>query len=551
MNRYKLSLLLLTIAFVLFTRLWQINSLPPLNRDEAAIGYNAYSLLATGRDEWGKFLPLSFKSFGDYKMPGYIYATLLPVKIFGLTVFSTRFWSLVSGLAAIISFYFLSLFVFKNLQIIKSKKKPAALLAALALALNPWHFYFSRAAFEANLNLTLFLVGLTTFFYGFSKRWLLSLSGLSFGLMFYTYSSSFIFLPLLLVLLVINFRKDLVKKGSRSAKLNIYILIGLVIFSALTLHAAWSVWQVSKAKKNITIFSDPGILDNFNKIRSQAFARSPIWARTWLNKPFFYSRILATNYLSTFSPNFLILNAGSHPWHQIPKMGNFYWTDLVFILLGLGALVFLKNKKIKWLILAWLLISPLPSAITVDAPHATRMLQIVPIMVIVMAIGYIRLWTWLVKKSPAVKKTVLFLLAVFYILQAGRYFYLYTIDYPKSLPQTLMPGIEKAISWIDEQNNKSRLVVFSDPLDFPYIYVAFYAKISPDFFQKNAIWKPPGPAGLTAVEKVGNYRFWEGLPETNKKAFYVLQGETKAPAGFSLKTRVKEAGQTRWSIYAN
>jgi len=551
MNRYKLSLLLLTIAFVFFARLWKIGSLPPLNRDEAAIGYNAYSLLKTKKDEWGKFLPLSFKSFGDYKMPGYIYATVLPVKVFGLTVFSTRLWSVVSGLAAIVSFYFLSLWVFKRLAITKGKERPAALLAALVLALNPWHFYFSRVAFEANLNLTFFLIGLTTLFYGFSKKWLLPLSGLSFGLMFYAYSSSFIFLPLFLILTVIIFRKDLLKNGSKPAKLNIYILISLVVFSALTFHATWSVWQVSKAKTNITIFSDPSILDNFNKTRFQAFSRSPLWAKLWLNKPFFYFRILAKKYLLSFSPNFLILKAGGHPWHQIPKMGLFYWADLFFFLLGSLSLIFLKKKRIKWSVLGWILLSPLPSAITVDAPHATRMLQIVPAIVVVMVIGFFRMWGWLNKKKPGVKKTVLFLLTAFYIFQVSRYFYLYTIDYPKSLPQALMPGIDKAISWIDKQNDKSRLVVFSNPLDFPYIYVAFYNRLDPDFFQKNAIWKPAGPAGLTAVEKIGRYRFWEGVPETNQKAFYVLQGETKAPTGFLLKHQIKNANQARWSIYAN
>ena len=67
---------LITILIVIagFLRIYKIATVPPgLNQDETAIGYNAYSILVTGRDEWGEKYPLYFKSFGDYKLPIYIY----------------------------------------------------------------------------------------------------------------------------------------------------------------------------------------------------------------------------------------------------------------------------------------------------------------------------------------------------------------------------------------------------------------------------------------------------------------------------------------------
>ncbi|PJC80059.1 hypothetical protein CO009_02840, partial [Candidatus Shapirobacteria bacterium CG_4_8_14_3_um_filter_35_11] len=61
--------LILIILLAVALRFWNINSLPSLNPDEAALGYNAYSLLLTGKDEHGQAWPIHFKSFGDYK-PG-------------------------------------------------------------------------------------------------------------------------------------------------------------------------------------------------------------------------------------------------------------------------------------------------------------------------------------------------------------------------------------------------------------------------------------------------------------------------------------------------
>ncbi|MDP2918230.1 MAG: glycosyl transferase, partial [bacterium] len=56
------------LAGSLFIRFWRFGEIPPgLNRDEASIGYTAYSLLKSGADEYGRPWPLSIQSFGDWK----------------------------------------------------------------------------------------------------------------------------------------------------------------------------------------------------------------------------------------------------------------------------------------------------------------------------------------------------------------------------------------------------------------------------------------------------------------------------------------------------
>ncbi|MBU1127337.1 hypothetical protein KKF11_03250, partial [Patescibacteria group bacterium] len=70
MKKKEKILLVLILLLAAALRLWGLNHYPVgLNADEAAIGYNAYSLIETGLDEHGNAWPIHFKSFGDYK-PG-------------------------------------------------------------------------------------------------------------------------------------------------------------------------------------------------------------------------------------------------------------------------------------------------------------------------------------------------------------------------------------------------------------------------------------------------------------------------------------------------
>lgn len=544
-KRFFFLLLFFLISLGFFLRFWGLEQLPPtINRDEASIGYNAYSILKTGRDEWGYVYPLSFKSFGDYKMPAYIYLTVLPVKLWGLSVFSVRFCSALSGSFSLVLFYFLCLWVFKKFSITKLKYKWWALLGVMLFSLNPWHLFFSRMAFEANLNLVLLLGAITAFLYGLQKRWLWLISALSFVLMLYTYSSSFIFLPGFFLLLLLIFRQEIFSKR------DIFLTVSLLILTVGVLHATWAVWQVSSAKSNITIFSDPSTLDAYNHLRFQVFEKSPLWAKIWLNKPFYYLRILLNNYLLSFSPSFLFINGSNHPWHRIPGMGQFYWLDSMLMISGLALLLKKGFKKINFLLFGWLILSPLPSAVTIDAPHATRMLHLIPVLLIILVLGWVNVAGWLWRQKDAKKLIFMTFFGLLCLFQVVRFSYLYILVYPKKIPPSMFPGIKQALEWTGSRD-KNRLMIFSQPLDFPYIYVAFYTKYDPALFQRQAIWKPPNLANLVAVEELGRYRFWEGEVRVEEKAYYLLQQSSIEPGGFTLVNQIMSNDIVTWNIYAN
>src|SRR3989338_759355 len=99
---------IILLAFIL--RFYRMQTNPPsLYWDEASLGYNAYSILKTARDEHGKFLPLTnFAAFGDYKPPGYIYTAVPAIAVFGLNEFSIRFPSAFFGVLTVVITYLLT-----------------------------------------------------------------------------------------------------------------------------------------------------------------------------------------------------------------------------------------------------------------------------------------------------------------------------------------------------------------------------------------------------------------------------------------------------------
>src|SRR3989344_7353354 len=153
MNRKVLLIFLAVFLIAAFLRLYLINSIPPgVNRDEASIGYTAYSLLKTGNDEYGRHLPISIQSFGDWKLPLYVYTVVPMVKLFGLSEFAVRLPSALFGIFSVVLTFFLIRSLFKNNLL--------ALITMFLTAISPWHLHLSRV--ESESNTAVFLVILAT-----------------------------------------------------------------------------------------------------------------------------------------------------------------------------------------------------------------------------------------------------------------------------------------------------------------------------------------------------------------------------------------------------
>jgi len=550
---YYILTIILTVAFLL--RFWGlVKHSPPLNRDEAAIGYNAYSLLLTGKDEHGISWPLAFKSIGDYKMPGYIYLTMLSEKIFGLTVFAVRFWSALAGVLAVMGLYLVSIELFKKMGKNQDTAKLQALIPAGLLAINPWQLHYSRLGFEANFNLTLFIWSIWFLLKGIKDNRFWIGTALMWVAMQFMYSSTFIFLPALItILMFLSARKIKSYRLKNKAAIILSITI-LVIGSIIALRG---VAQVSSAKKSITVFSDPYYIDRFNKLRGQLQLENPLLEKIIYNKISYFTPVITSNYIKHYLPGFLFFNAINHPWHGIYGQGFFYLTDGIGFILGVVLLFKLLRKQKDYfvvsLLLSWLLLSPLASTVTIDAPHATRSLYLLPVFLIISGYG---LW-WLGQKftnNHFSHKIVLLLFISVYLINFIKATYQYLAVYPRYQDKALFAGIKEVVNYAEAIRGE-RKVYMPEVSSSAYLYHLFYNQIDPIIVQQ-AKWKGMDTAGLTHIESVGSWRFidsFDKLPDDVGKIIWIDRQKNQNPAGFKLLKQFSNplTGIIEWGVYEN
>src|SRR3989344_5767632 len=251
LNKKLTTYIILALIVIIgtFLRFHQLGVNPPsLNWDEASLGYNAYSILKTGADEYGNRLPLSIRSFDDYKPALYAYLDILPIFLFGLNEFAVRLPAAIFGVFTVIAVYFLTKEILS---------KTVSLITAFLFAISPWHLQFSRAAFEGNIGLFFFIAGLLFFFKALKNGSFFYLSSVLFLLSLYSYHSFRLFVPLfLLALLVIFFRRILNFKKQAIISLVILLLLSFPIWNSFLGTGVGTGARLSM----VTIFSDPTVI---------------------------------------------------------------------------------------------------------------------------------------------------------------------------------------------------------------------------------------------------------------------------------------------------
>src|SRR5258706_13054825 len=158
------------LGIAAFLRLWHLGGVPiSPNWDEAALGYNAYAILHTGKDEYGVFLPFVLKSFGNYTPALYSYLAIPFIILFHLSAFSIRLPSAIMGIIAVAGTFFLAKELLSLASSNKERNTILSFLTMLLLAISPWHIQFSRIAYEANPALTFCILGFLFFLLGLKK----------------------------------------------------------------------------------------------------------------------------------------------------------------------------------------------------------------------------------------------------------------------------------------------------------------------------------------------------------------------------------------------
>lgn len=434
---------------------------PELNWDEISMGYTAYSLEATGRDEWGESWPILFRSYGEWKSPVYIYLLIPFINLFGLNAWGVRLPAALFGVLTVYLTYALASRIYS---------RRIGLFAALLLAVSPWHLMLSRPAFEAGVALALILAGLLFFLRSLDSKIprlpTILLSSLFFGLSIHTYHSAKIVVPLLILFLGWVYRTRL------SIKLLIYPMLVLAFFAYPI--AKDVVTGKTQARYNqVGITTDQELTERFFRYRNTA-PFGDLGNKLVFNK---YTFILSkgfSNWTSYLSPHFLLGSSSIRAQHSIPFRGVLYFVEFALFIYGL----FILRKSthpLRYLPIFIILVGFIPPALTKDIYHVLRSILTLPWWQVVAAVGLVDLIS---KKYKYLKPIyLLFALETFIFLHS------YFVWYPRAFARDWQYGHMRVASWIAKNESKYKRIFMTKAYGEPQLFLAFYNKWDPTWYQ--------------------------------------------------------------------
>lgn len=453
MKKYEKLLLILIFILALVLRFYKLGEIPAgIHMDEESHGYNAYSIIETGKDRYGKSFPILFRSFGSYQPPVYTYLTLLPVYIFGNTIFAARFISALSGVLLVAVAYFFSLNLFNT----KHKRK-IALISALLIAIAPWSIFYSRHTAEGNLGVTVFLLSMLIFLISIKKPRFFPLACFILGISTHSYYSERIIAMLFLPIFIFLNRKIYWHKNRK------FLFMGLSLF-VLTMIPHMLIARTGALTRRL---DQVGYLGNLPVV--QEFVKK---------------------YLIYFSPRNLFFDTGEELRRLSPEMGVFYSVLILPFFLGLKYLHKYISKKGRQILALLLVIIPIPAALTGDKFWPLRALNLFPLIGLIISLGVFVLFNRLSKFSrklsiaAALTVLIMFLFSFyisFFILfkyQRAKYYgysYVKLIqqldeykDYKIIIDSTRDPGIGLRVAYLTSYDPKKIQEQLTEQLETPY-----------------------------------------------------------------------------------
>lgn len=488
----KILLGIFLLGFIL--RVVFLDIAPPgFNADEAALGYNAYSLIKTGKDEWGASFPLVFKSFSDYKPGLYVYLAIPFVWILGLNELAVRLPSILLGSFSIILVYLLSKELFR--------KEIAALACAFLLSISPWHIHFARGAWESNVGTFFILLGVLAFVKSLNNKRFLWLSAIAFIASMYAYQSARLVAPVLVLFLTIFYWKRLeVKRNISIIVFAVILLFPLIIILPGTAGLA--------RFRGVSIFTDAGPLNRVNEQRGQHQDPSSLGAKLFHNKVEAYAGSFFGHYFDHFSPDFLFTSGGPLKRNKLPDMGQLYLFEMVTIILGIYFLI--RNKKNEFrenkVIFLWLLVAPVASSLTFQTPDSHRSHNMIIPLTLISGLGLGMLWENIRHYNLTKYLFITMVVGIVGVSLVGfleRYF----IHLPKQYALEWEYGFSQVIPYIAQNQDKYQKIVITDRYDQPYILWLFYSKYDPQKYQNEEKAVGDNKFGFTTVSSFGKFEF--------------------------------------------
>lgn len=497
-------LILVILVFALFLRIWQLDKVPvSLFGDELDVGYQAYSILKTGKDYSGNFIPMHFRSLAEWRTPLYIYSAVPTVGLFGISPLGVRLPAAIFGILSVWMIYLLVKKITNN--------KTIGLLSALFLAISPWHLQYSRAGFEVTEMLFFYIAGIYFLLKGLKiAKWLI-VAVICLGITPWIYSTAKLFMPLTMIAILLIWWKE-IKITPRK-----YLLGSIVTFILIVGPFAFNTLFGGGAQRieGISIFNDATIVpkigfERLNDIKMRDKNATNTSQATFIDKVFHnqflaFSSIFFKNYFQAFSPEFLFIQGDTNPRHS-SGIGEFYKVQAPFLLLGFAFLLTrLIDRKAKIFLIFWLLCGPIPSSLTRDGGiHATRLILLLPPLIILISLGvyyafqyfkkYLK-WVFLVSFTT--------LLFVNFLLYEHNFW----VHYPWDSKKWWHAGFKEAIQSAVSESNNYEKVIISQADEPALIFFLGYSLYPPDQFQKKYPLMKENVQGFGPLSKLDKFSF--------------------------------------------
>jgi len=494
MNKKNVIVLFLISLISLFLHFYKISQSPPcLNADEASFGYNAYSLLKTGQDEYGQLLPLRLRSFGDYKLPLLAYITIPFISLFGLNDFSIKLPNALIIFILPWAVYFFSYQLFKN--------KYVSLLSALLIALC-WGMQSIGRQLHESLLCNLFVTFSGALFLKIvedkhKSRLLITLFFLSVFLSLFSYHPARVYAGFFFVCSLYLFTKK-----HFPGKI-IFIFFVIIVLFAIT-----DILYKPTRLSNLLFFNNRGFQLEIDELRVEGGPRFLYNKLTIGLKNVFY------HHIKYFSPQFLVTNGDENFRFGFPGLSPITIIEYVFFLIGIYYLI--KNK-VKWrFYLAGLLfVSPLSASLSWNTGSLTRSLFILIPILITASYGIVNVFLQINKKN---RKIFGFFIILTYLLINMYNWDFYLNHYPKRgvVIQAWQCGYKQLARFVRQNYSKYKTFYISKEHGQPYIFLLFYLTYPPEKYQAQAKLSTPDQYGFGQVEDFDKFVFSFNLPKDEK-----------------------------------
>lgn len=448
----EIILVSLIILLSIFLRFYKLGEIPNgLYVDEAAIGYNAYSFLQTGRDEFGKVLPVFLRSYEAYAPPLYTYVSTLSVLVFGLSVFATRFISALSG----VLLTFVVFLIVKKLNISKNKYLP--LVSAFVFGTMPWTIFFSRGAYEANLAFLIISLSIYLLLLAREKGFYLIPAFVLLAISTYAYQAervvSYLIIP---GYLFAYFRNNV----SAFIKSRVFI-ISILLFLAIQIPQFVLAFNPSFSMRASGLFYG-------DKVKVQG---DKIFLPKIISYSLSLTREFSSNFVSYFSPRNLFWEGDPDKQRSLPGIGPMYFWMVVPYLVGLYLLIKERRNKDILFIFSLMLSFVLVPALTRDPFSTLRSLPLTFPLSVLVSLGILNI-------LPVFRKFGFLLFIILVALSAVFFWRSYFVLLPHERAKIWGYGYEELAKQI-KAKPEQEFMIDTSRLKPPYIELAFFLKYPP------------------------------------------------------------------------